>query len=171
MRHAAIAILGLLALAPATGHAQQAPAVAAPPAAEAAPPAEMWIYAGMKGGAMGWEVTSAWRDPARDTAYIPRFVYYRTPQTQQAIAYQVIVQKFEFECGKKRFLLGEGLYFNDKLEEVAASMPETAWADVPDGTPEAILMQVACEGAEVSGQKAAGNLLDAVTDARTLAIP
>jgi hypothetical protein len=141
------------------------------PSPQTPAPAEQWVYAGMKGGAMGWEVTSMGRDAATSGAYAARFLYYATPQTQKTTTYSVILQKFEFQCLNKRFLLGDGLYFNDQLEQVGAAPPETAWAEVVDNSPEWILMQVACFGATIGNQKTASSLVDALTDAKTLAIP
>jgi len=149
---AALAALGLAAAA----SAQKAP--------------EAWVYAGMQGGAMGWEATAVKRDPAADTASTLRFVYFTKPRDGAKGDFTWVFQDIEFDCSGNTFRLMNAAFYDrgrggGEAERGSPAMPVQA------NTPESVLKQVLCDDAVLSGARQASNMADAMDGAEMAALP
>jgi hypothetical protein len=131
---------------------------------------EAWVYAGMRGGAMGWEATAIKRDPAAGTASTLRFVYFTKPREGVKGDFTWVFQDIEFHCSENTFRLMNAAFYDKgrgggEAERGSAAMP------VRSNTPEYVLKQVLCDDALLSGARRASNMADAMDGAESVALP
>jgi len=136
-----------------------------------AQPPQSWVYAGMRGGAMGWETTTASRDAEAGTASTLRFLYFAKPQQREESDFNWVVQNIEFDCAANTFRLMEGAFFN-KARHGRSDQPALD-EDLPvqSGTPEYVLKMVLCDRATVTNAREATNMADAMDGAMKVALP
>ena len=127
---------------------------------------ESWTYAGMRGGAMGWETSAINRDTQAGTASTLRFLYFAGPAEG---AFNWVIQHIRFDCAANTFRLMGGAYF---AEEHPGYLPDSD-ADLPvrSGTPEYALKRVLCDSAILSGALQAASMADAMDGAEKAALP
>jgi hypothetical protein len=139
-------------------------------AASAQKSPEAWVYAGMRGGAMGWEATAIRRDPAADTASTLRFVYFTKPREGVKGDFTWVFQDIEFNCSQNTFRLMNAAFY-DKGRGGGEAERGSPAAQVQANTPESVLKQVLCDDAELSGARRASNMADAMDGAEIAALP
>ncbi len=132
---------------------------------------ETWVYAGMKGGAMGWEASSVRRDPAADTAGAWRFVYFTEPRHGEKQDISWALQAIEFDCTANTFRLGSGAVFNKGRRGRIDQPGSYETLEVRAQTPESVLKQVLCDNAVLTGALRASSMADAMDGAERAAIP
>lgn len=130
-----------------------------------AQPPESWAYAGMRGGAMGWETSAIERDRA-GTASTLRFIYFAKPAEGD---FNWVVQHIEFDCGANTFRLMGGTYFTEARPGYLKASEENF--PVETGTPEYVLKRVLCDRAAVTSARQAASMADAMDGAEQVALP
>lgn len=136
--------------------------------AQSAP--EAWVYAGMQGGAMGWEASAVQRDTRAGTASTMRFVYFDTPRMGETADFSWVLQGIEFDCDANTFRLTNGAFFNKARRGRTDRRGSDDILPVGANTPESVLKQVLCDGAVVSGALRAANMADALDGAERVAL-
>jgi hypothetical protein len=131
---------------------------------------ESWIYAGMQGGAMGWDASAISRDASADTASTMRFVYFGTPRQGVTTDYSWVLQGIEFDCDANTFRLMQAAYFNEARRGRTDRGASNEILPVRANTPESVLKQVLCDGAVVSGAGRASSMADALDGAQRVAL-
>jgi len=140
-------------------------------AAASAEPPERWLYAGMSGGAMGWETSSIKRDTGADTAGATRFIYFAKPKQGETGDFNWVFQDIEFNCSANTFRLMEGAFFNKARGGVADEAGSGKTIPVRANTPEAVLKQVLCDNLMIAEALQASNMPDAMDGAEKVALP
>jgi hypothetical protein len=140
-------------------------------AAASADQPERWIYAGMSGGAMGWEAGSVRRDAAAGTASTTRFIYYAKPRVAARGDFSWALQDIEFDCRANTFRLIEGGLFNERRGGVGDEMASDKPIPVRSNTPEAVLKLVLCDNLVVTEALQAASMPDAMDGAVKVALP
>lgn len=139
-------------------------------AAASADQPERWVYAGMQGGAMGWDAGSIKRDAGAGTAATMRFIYFAKAKQGETVAFNWVFQDIEFNCSANTFKLRDGAFFNKARGGVA----DDAGSDVPitvrANTPEAVLKQVLCDDVVVTEALQAASMADAMDGAERAAL-
>jgi hypothetical protein len=133
-----------------------------------AQPPESWVYAGMQGGAMGWEASSIRKNEATGTASALRFFYFATPEEGEKGDFSWAFQDIEFDCAANTFRLMEGAFFNKARRGRSDQLGSEDSLPVRDNTPEYVLKRVVCDDATLSGSLAASSMADAMDGAETL---
>jgi hypothetical protein len=133
-----------------------------------AEPQEAWIYAGMQGGAMGWEASSIKRDESAGTASALRFFYFTKPEDGAKGDFSWAFQNIEFDCVENTFRLMDGAFFNKARRGRSDQKASKDAFPVRDNTPEYVLKKVVCDSAVLSGSAAASSMADAMDGAERL---
>ncbi|MDP3740696.1 MAG: hypothetical protein Q8R02_25135 [Hyphomonadaceae bacterium] len=140
-------------------------------ATAAADQPERWLYAGMQGGAIGWEASSIKRDAGAGTAAAMRFIYFAKPKQAETGDFTWVFQDIEFNCTANTFRVVEGAFFNKFRGGVA---DKTRSDDDPiairANTPEAVLKQVLCDDAVITEALQATSMADAMDGAERAAL-
>src|SRR5690606_9213724 len=142
--------------------------LSAPASAQESP--ETWVYAGLQGGAMGWEATAIKRDHAGDNASALRFVYFTKPREGVKGDFTWVFQDIEFHCSENTFRLMNAAFYDKgrgggEAESASPEMPVQA------NTPESVLKRLLCDNAVLSGARRASNMADAMDGAELAALP
>lgn len=133
-----------------------------------AEPHESWVYAGMRGGAMGWEASSVERNKTAGTASALRFFYFLTPEAGAKGDFSWAFQNIEFDCAANTFRLMDGALFNEARRGRSEQRGSDDVLPVQDGTPEYALKRILCDGAVLSGSLTASSQADAMDGAEAL---
>jgi hypothetical protein len=138
---------------------------------QSAPAAESWLYAGMSGGAMGWDASAIRRDADAGTASTMRFLYYLRPLRGEKRDFTWVFQDIEFDCRANAFRLMEGaLYDRGRANRVDQPAGED-FHPVRANTPESALKQILCDKATLDGTQMAASMADAMDGAEKAALP
>lgn len=130
---------------------------------------EAWIYAGMQGGAMGWEASSIERDAKAGTASALRFFYFAKPEEGAKGDFSWAFQNIEFDCQANTFRLLDAAFFNKARRGRSDQGGWDEMLPVRDNTPEYVLKRVVCDNAVLSGSATARSMIEAMDGAERLA--
>jgi hypothetical protein len=130
---------------------------------------EAWIYAGMQGGAMGWEASAVRRNAEAGTAAATRFIYFVQPREDAQGTFNWALQDIEFDCRANTFRLIEGTLFNKHRRGVIDQPISETSVPVRAGTPESVLKQVLCDNLRITEALTASNMADAMDGAEKAA--
>jgi hypothetical protein len=130
---------------------------------------EAWVYAGMQGGAMGWEASSIERDARTGTASALRFFYFARPEAGAKGDFSWAFQNIEFDCAANTFRLMDGAFFNKARRGRSDQGGSEDMLPVQDNTPEYVLKRVVCDNAVLSGSQTAASMVDAMDGAEKVA--
>jgi hypothetical protein len=130
---------------------------------------EAWIYAGMQGGAMGWEASAIRRNAETGTAATTRFIYFVRPREDVRGEFHWALQDIEFDCRANTFRLIEGTLFSKHRRGVAGQAASETPVPVRAGTPESVLKQVLCDNLRIAEALTASSMADAMDGAEKAA--
>ena len=136
-------------------------------ATAAADQPERWIYAGMQGGAMGWDSGSIKRSAGMAAA--TRFIYFVKPRHAETGDFTWVFQDIEFNCSANTFRLMDGAFFNRSRGGIADDTGSPLPITVRAGTPEAVLKQVLCDDVVITEALQATSMADAMDGAERAA--
>jgi hypothetical protein len=140
-------------------------------AGASAQPPERWLYAGMQGGAMGWDASTVKRDPETGTLSAMRFFYFSQPQDGKKGDFSWVFQDIEFDCGANTFRLMDAAFFNKNRRGRADERGSDKALPLHENSPEWVLKKVLCDKAVLSGTAQATNMADAMDGAEKIALP
>jgi len=131
---------------------------------------ERWIYAGLQGGAMGWETSSIKRDAGAGTAAAMRIMYFAKPRQAETGDFTWVFQDIEFDCRANTFRLMEGAFFNKSRGGVSDEAGSEERVAIRANTPEAVLKQVLCDDLVITQALQASSMADAMDGAERAAL-